>query len=373
MLSQVIQALPRVPVTCFWEITEACNLRCIHCEADAGHAAPDELGTEAAVRLACELAEAHVEAVCLTGGEPLVRRDWPRIARELSGFGISVTVISNGTLVDRTTVHRMLEAGVTGLSVSLDGGRAVHDALRLPVNSSDGSRYDAALRAIRCAGASPLEVAVITQIHRRNLHELRGMYEKLVSLGVGVWQVQLCMPLGRMPRLAADYLVTPEELPALEQDLAELIRDGRLRIAVGDNIGYYGRHEPVLRGSVRNTSSFWLGCLAGCRVVALCANGDVKGCPSHPRSWVAGNVLSRPFGEIWADRAQFFYNTLWDEGKLAGACRLCEYRRLCRAGCTTLAHATTGSYYENPYCLQQTGLGLRDCAHAASPVSSGEP
>ena len=63
MLSQVIQALPRVPVTCFWEITEACNLRCIHCEADAGHAAPDELGTEAALRLARELAEAGFEVV----------------------------------------------------------------------------------------------------------------------------------------------------------------------------------------------------------------------------------------------------------------------------------------------------------------------
>jgi radical SAM protein with 4Fe4S-binding SPASM domain len=367
MPSQVIQALPRVPVTCFWEITEACNLRCIHCEADAGHAAPDELGTEAALRLARELAEAGVETVCLTGGEPLVRRDWLHIARELSALGVSVTVISNGTLVDRVMVDRMLEAGVTGLSVSLDGDRAVHDTIRLPVHPSDRSRYDAALRALRCAVDSPLKVAVITQIHRRNLHELRSLYETLVSLGVDVWQLQLCMPLGRMPRLAADYLIMPEELPGLEQDLVELIREGRLRIAVGDNIGYYGRHEPVLRGSVRNTSSFWLGCLAGCRVVALCANGDVKGCPSHPRAWVAGNVLSRPFREIWDDRARFSYNTLWDESKLTGACRLCEYRRLCRAGCTTLAHATTGSFYENPYCLQVAGPGLR----GARPFLSG--
>jgi MoaA/NifB/PqqE/SkfB family radical SAM enzyme len=80
MPAQVIQALPRVPVTCFWEITEACNLRCIHCEADAGHAAADELGADAALRVARELTEARVEAVCLTGGEPLVRPDWPRSA-----------------------------------------------------------------------------------------------------------------------------------------------------------------------------------------------------------------------------------------------------------------------------------------------------
>jgi len=42
----VAAILPRVPESCFWEITDACNLRCLHCEADAGRAAPDELTTD---------------------------------------------------------------------------------------------------------------------------------------------------------------------------------------------------------------------------------------------------------------------------------------------------------------------------------------
>ena len=108
-------------------------------------------------------------------------------------------------------------------------------------------------------------------------------------------------------------------------------------------------------------------------MVALCANGDVKGCPSHPRALVGGNVLTRPFAEIWADRAKFFYNTLWDETQLEGACRRCPHRRLCRAGCTTMAYVTSGTFYDNPYCLQRTRAYSCERTQASQPSSQGEP
>jgi radical SAM protein with 4Fe4S-binding SPASM domain len=353
MSYNVAASLPRVPLRCFWEITEACNLRCIHCEVDAGRRAPDELSTEEAWRVAGELADAQCESVCLTGGEPLLREDWPELSRRLHELGLRVTVITNGVLVDRPMVQRLLAAGVFGISVSLDGSREVHDRIRLPASRCIGSSYDAALRAIRLAAESRLKTAVITQVHRHSLGELTRMYEELVALGIDMWQVQLCMPLGRMPTHAPEYLIAPSELPGLEELLASLIDDGRLAIAVGDNIGYYGRHEPALRGAVRGTKTFWLGCPAGCRVVALCANGDVKGCPSHPRALVVGNLRETPLREIWADRRRFAYNTEWDEALLEGRCRACEFRQICRAGCTTMAYVTSGTIYDNPYCIQR--------------------
>jgi radical SAM protein with 4Fe4S-binding SPASM domain len=343
--------LSRVPVSCFWEITEACNLRCLHCEANAAKAAPDELSTDEALQVADELAALDCENVYLTGGEPLARGDWPAIARKLHGLGMSVSVISNGVLVDAAAVHTMEESGVYGLSVSLDGNRAVHDAIRVPAQHCTPSSYDSAVAAIRLGVNSQLKTAVITLVHRRNIGNLRETYELLVSLGVLVWQVQICMPLGRMLQHKSDLLIEPAQIPALEEELATLIGDGRMRIAVGDNIGYYGRHEPTLRGSVRATKSFWMGCFAGCRLIALCANGDVKGCPSHPRELVVGNLRQTPLSEIWQDSQRFAYNTAWTEEKLTGTCQTCAHRQLCRAGCTTMALATTGSIYDNPYCV----------------------
>jgi radical SAM protein with 4Fe4S-binding SPASM domain len=344
--------LPRVPRSCFWEITQACNLRCIHCEASAGDAAPDELSTSEALALADALAEIGTRDVQLTGGEPLVRPDWATIAERLVQRGLNVVVISNGLGLGARVVERLVSLGVRGVSVSLDGNRTVHDRIRVPAHGS-ASSYDAVMAALRRLVASPLRTAVITQVHRDNIDDLARVYEELVSLGVEVWQVQVCMPLGRLLKYREQYLLAPEQLAGLQDQLAGFIRDGRLRIAVGDNIGYYGRHEPLLRGAIMGVESFWAGCIAGCQVFAICANGDVKGCPSHPHEFVVGNVRQTPLPTIWNDAGRFAYNTRWNGQLLEGFCKTCPYRWLCRAGCTTMAYAMTGTIYDNPYCLQR--------------------
>lgn len=354
-MTNVAAKLPRIPLTCFWEITDACNLRCIHCEADAGQRSPDELSTEEALRLCEDLAAAGCRCVNLTGGEPLLRRDWPRLARALADLGLSVTVISNGLLVDEAMIARMVDAGVTAASISLDGLREAHDTIRQPPTpAATPSRYDAALAALERLAASPLRTAVITQVHKRNVDDLERLYELLAGVGVDAWQVQLAMPLGRLWRIRFDYLLDPSELPGLTRRLAALVADRRVPIAVADNIGYYSQEEPALRGSLRGEKSFWIGCLAGCRVVGVCADGGVKGCPSHPRDFVVGTVRERPFAELWADRdGKFGYNTRFDETLLEGGCARCHFRALCRAGCTTMAFASTGTIYDNPFCVQR--------------------
>jgi radical SAM protein with 4Fe4S-binding SPASM domain len=346
--------LPRVPRSCFWEITEACNLRCIHCESASGHAGPDELTTSEALDLAAQLAEIGCHEVLLTGGEPLVRPDWATIAERIIGLGMNVGLITNGLRLSSKVIDQMVRLGMKGVSLSLDGDSSVHDRIRVPARGT-ASSYDAVLAAIQRVAASPLKTAVITQVHRGNSDDLARMYEQLVGLGVDLWQVQLCMPLGRLLSYREQYLVEPERLAGLQEVLARLVRDGRMRIAVADNIGYYGRHEPVLRGSVMGVESFWAGCMAGCQVIAFCSNGDVKGCPSHPREFVVGNVRQTPLGTIWREAERFAYNTRWDERLLEGLCKTCPYRRLCRAGCTTMAYAVTGTIYDNPYCVQRAG------------------
>jgi radical SAM protein with 4Fe4S-binding SPASM domain len=350
--------LPRVPRSCFWEITQACNLRCIHCEASAGEAAADELSTREALALAEAIAEIGCREVQLTGGEPLVREDWEIIAARLIQLGISVLVISNGLRLGDKVVDRLVSLGVKGVSLSLDGNRAVHDRIRVPARGS-ASSYDAVIAAIRRVAASPLRTAVITQVHRDNIDDLAGMYAELVDLGVELWQVQICMPLGRLLQYRHQYLIEPGQIADLQEQLAGLIRDGRLRIVVADNIGYYGRHEPLLRGSVMGVESFWAGCVAGCQVLAICANGDVKGCPSHPREFVVGSIRDTPLATIWREAERFGYNTRWDDRLLEGVCKTCPFSWLCRAGCTSMAYAVTGTIYDNPYCVQRA-----DKAHA---------
>ena len=137
----------RVPAYAFFEITEACNLRCRHCEADAGRVDPAQLTTDEALDVAAQLAAAGCRQVNLTGGEPLVRGDWERIARRFADLGVEVTLATNGTLLDEVTIERLLAAGVRNVAVSLDGDRERHDALRSAPGAS-GSPFDRAVKAL---------------------------------------------------------------------------------------------------------------------------------------------------------------------------------------------------------------------------------
>ena len=93
--------------------------------------------------------------------------------------------------------------------------------------------------------------------------------------------------------------------------------------------------------------------MAGCLAVAIASNGDVKGCPTHPSPFVVGNVRREALRTIWEDRSRFAYNTDWKEELLEGGCARCDFRRLCRAGCTSMAYAVTGTIHDNPYCVQR--------------------
>jgi len=342
--------IPRTPRHCVWEITTQCNLRCTHCEVEAGERREDEMTGPEMLALADDLAAMGCGEVSLTGGEPLVRRGWADIATRLASSGVQVKIVTNGLLVDDETVARMLEAGVTGAAVSLDGMREVHDAIRVPT-SRMSSRWDSALRAIDLLASSPLRTAVITQVHRGNIDELGQMYELLAEHGVDAWQVQLTYPLGRLLTTGRDRLVRPADLPRLEALLAGLVQDGRVTVIPADNIGYYGRHEPVIRSAIIGRHAFWTGCMAGCLGLCICSNGDVKGCPSQPDAFVVGNARREPLASIWQDADRFEYNTHWDESLLEGECARCPHRRLCRAGCTTMAYAVTGTIYDNPFCI----------------------
>ncbi|MCP4678100.1 MAG: radical SAM protein [Deltaproteobacteria bacterium] len=343
----------RVPHSCLWEITSACNLRCIHCFHSAGTAKDDELSTEEALSLSDSLAAAGCRVVGLTGGEPLFREDWPIISRRLADNNIEVVIATNGLLVDENTIARMIESGVDAVSISLDGNREVHDAIRTPAVSSPLSRYDAAVRALKLTTASALKTGVTTQVHKQNIDDLDFIYDLVASLGVDVWQIQIAIPLGRLLEIKHEYLIEPHQISALEKQIAGFIEDGQVPINTADNIGYYGRLEPIIRKSRSGAPSFWSGCRAGISSVAITPSGGIKGCHAMPDDFVTGNVRERSFVDIWTDSQSFPYNTKWDEMLLEGGCAECSYHRVCRAGCTSMAFAMTATVCDNPYCVQQ--------------------
>jgi radical SAM protein with 4Fe4S-binding SPASM domain len=244
----------------------------------------------------------------------------------------------------------MRNAGIAQVSISIDGTRPTHDTLRGRVGSWDACF--AALRNLREAGIS---TTCNSQINRLSAPDLPLIYRDILEAGCRAWQLAITVPMGR----AADrpeILLQPSELLDLFPMLNELAgwakRDGLL-FYPGNNIGYYGPYERMLR-SAQGRNAIWQGCQAGMNTLGIEANGAIKGCPSLPTAaYVGGNIREKRLAEI-LNTAELTFNT--HQGSVQGAehlwgfCQTCEFGQLCRGGCSWTAHVFFGKRGNNPYC-----------------------
>ncbi len=121
-----------MPRLVFWEMTNACNLKCIHCRAcPVDQRSPEDLTTDEGKAFIDQIASFAKPALVLSGGEPLVRPDVFEIARYGASKGLRMLLATNGTLVTPEIAQQIAEAGIQRVSVSIDGANpASHDSFR---------------------------------------------------------------------------------------------------------------------------------------------------------------------------------------------------------------------------------------------------
>src|SRR6478735_7147943 len=357
------------PIYCVWEITLRCDLACRHCGSRAGHERQDELSTAECLDLVRQMAELGVRETTLIGGEAYLRDDWLEIVRELKRFDISPTMTTGGRGMTAERAQQAKEAGMDSVSVSIDGGEATHDRLRGVVGS-----HQAALDAMRVMRAAGMRVSSNTQINRLTMPELPQILETIAAHGAHSWQIALTVPMGR----AADepeVLLRPEDLLELFPLLARL--KGRcdelgVRLWPGNNVGYFGPYESVLKGGMPR--GHMASCGAGRSTLGIEADGAIKGCPSLPtEAWTGGNIRDNSLKDIWERSAPLRYTRDRTVDDLWGYCRTCYYADECRAGCTWTSFLIFGRAGNNPYChhraleLQKSGQRERLVRLALAP------
>ncbi|WP_404939102.1 GDL motif peptide-associated radical SAM/SPASM maturase [Pseudomonas sp. JDS08PS003] len=354
-----------VPVHVVWEITLACDLKCLHCGSRAGHRRPGELNTQECLSVIDSIAALGTREVTLIGGEAYLRKDWTRLIQAIHDHGMYVAIQTGGRNLTPAKMQAAVDAGLNGVGVSLDGLAPLHDAVR----NVPGS-FDKALDTLRRAKQAGLKVSVNTQIGAATLPDLPALMELMeliIDAGASHWQIQLTVAMGN----AVDHpelLLQPYQLLEVMPLLARLYREGAERgllMNVGNNIGYYGPYEHMWRG-FGDDRVHWSGCAAGQTVLALEADGTVKGCPSLATvGFSGGNVRSMSLHDIWHYSEGMHFGRLRSVDDLWGYCRTCYYNDVCRGGCTWTSHSLLGKPGNNPYChyrtldLQKKGLRER--------------
>lgn len=363
-----------VPVHAVWELTLACNLKCQHCGSRAGSRRPDELSTAECLEVVESLARLGTREVTLIGGEAYLRRDWLDIVRAIRSHDMYCAIQTGGRALSDRLLERAVDAGLQGVGVSIDGLAEYHDRVR----GVPGS-FDMAIDVVRRAKAFGLNVSANTQIGPETLDQLPEVMEAIIEAGATHWQIQLTVAMGN----AVDnhhLLMQPYQMLELMPLLARLNREGRgrgLLMLVGNNIGYFGPYEGLLRGFIGGEEQNWTGCSAGQAGMGLEADGTVKGCPSLATvGYAGGNVRELRLEDIWETSDEIHFARLRTVDDLWGFCRDCYYAPVCRAGCTWTSDSLLGRPGNNPYChyraleLDRDGLRERVVKVADAPDAS---
>jgi len=270
-------------------VSDRCNLACRHCLVSSGPRGKGGLDTEAVtgiIRQACDLG---AETFYFTGGEPLLRRDLPRLLREVTGtYGATAVVLTNGTLLESECVDGLaaLPEKRLFLQVSLDGSSAErNDALR-----SAGS-FEGAVRGIRAARTAGLDITVATVVLRSNLDDLIAIADLVSGLGVRhmhlMWQ-HVRERGGRLPRAGMRKLVDA---------VAGLKQHARATGLVIDNFENARRTVNGDPGTKYDLSNACWDSLAVYRDGRVFPSACLVGIDSE----AAGSLLESSLGRIWLE------------------------------------------------------------------------
>src|SRR5215469_3560710 len=183
------------PMLVIWEVTQACDLTCVHCRASAQPERNDkELTTEQGYRLLDEIRSFGEPLMVFTGGDPLKRPDLFDLVRHAVKIGLRTNVTPSATpLLTAEAIDGFKAAGVTRMAISLDGpDAATHDDFRgIP------GTFDRAMFALRHAKQIGLDTQLQTTVTRRNMARLGEMAEIAKEVRTKMWSLFFLIVTGR--------------------------------------------------------------------------------------------------------------------------------------------------------------------------------
>ncbi|MGE5111410.1 MAG: TIGR04053 family radical SAM/SPASM domain-containing protein [Acidobacteriaceae bacterium] len=351
------------PFIVIWEVTQACDLACVHCRASAQpFRNSQELTTNEAKRMIDEIAAMQAPLFVMTGGDPLKRPDIYELVAHAAQRGIRPSLTPSATpLLTRDAIKKLKDSGLARLAISLDGPTAqIHDNFRRVPGS-----FQWTLDGVRYAHEVDLPVQINTTITRHNLKYLDQMIALMEELGIVLWSVFFLVPTGRGQAID---LISAEEFEDVFAKLYETSKRVPFDIK-STEAQHYRRYLLQKRTEMRKQGATpaekmpsFLG-MSSADGIGRAPKGinDGKGFvfishlgevfPSGFLPVAAGNIRSESLTELYRNSPLF--KALRDTGNLGGKCGRCEFKEIC-GGSRARAYALTGDIFaEEPYCVYE--------------------
>jgi len=350
-----------------WNTTRACNLNCIHCYAKAVHQSRDrELTTEEGFNLIDDLATFGVPVLLFSGGEPLLRSDLPELTEYAVSKGMRAVISTNGTLITEEKALLLKNAGVSYVGISLDGLEKVNDHFR-----GVKGAFKKALDGIKNCQKVELKVGLRFTMNKLNIDQVPGIFDLAETMNIERICFYHLVYSGRGSNLV-DQDLSHSETRKIVDIIMDRTKDMYTRglkkeVLTVDNHadGCYlylrmlkennpraGEVLELLKMNGGNSSGEGIGCISWDGIVYA---------DQFWREHSFGNVLVRPFSQIWSNRTNPLMAQLKDKRRyVTGRCASCKWLDICNGNFRARAEAVSGDIWgEDPACyLTDKEIGL---------------
>ena len=350
-----------------WNITRACNLNCVHCYARAVHHSDEmELTTQEGFTLLDDLAAFGVPVILFSGGEPLVRPDLIELANHAVGKGMRAVISTNGTLIDKKKANELKKVGISYVGISLDGLEKVNDHFR----GMDGA-FKMALKGIDNCRDAGIKVGLRFTLNKSNVSQVPGIFNLMEEREIERICFYHLVYSGRGSDLI-DQDLLHEETRKIVDLIIDKTKDmydrGKIKEVLtvdnhADGPYLYMRmlkeKNPrasevlkLLQMNGGNSSGNGIGCVSW--------DGEVYA-DQFWREHSLGNILHRPFSQIWSDKTDPFITKLKDKKRyVKGRCSNCKWLDVCGGNFRARGESVSGDIWGvDPACyLTDTEIGI---------------
>lgn len=332
-----------------WMITAKCNFNCLHC-FNAADNAPlmSEFSLQEALSLIEQAEECGINAITITGGEPMLHPHFFEIVQAIYDHGMYVYDLNtNGHFINDDSLKRLsaIDKNIR-IKISFDG-LTHHDWMR----NRSGAEQET-LAAIRACVAAGFRVQAQTNVHRYNLDTLLQTAELMDEIGVENMRIIRTTEAPRWVMNAGDAtLDIGEYYDRMTEFLRQYIaKEHRMTVTIWQLAAVFPMQRAYRASPVECGEGEYRDSMPVCRgnrgMVAVDADGSVV--PCHQMSGYLANKGIK-FGNVKVEglKPLLQYGSYLKEvcttvGELKEAnedCRYCKYFRYCAGGCRAIALA----------------------------------
>jgi len=336
------------PIQVTLGITNSCNLKCIHCRANASSKSSKELKIEEIKNILKCLSDMKVLYLEISGGEPLIRKDFFEIVKFANENNLEVITSTNGMLIDKEVARKIKESGIKKIQVSLDGAiNKTHDYFR----GVKGS-FEKAINAIKNLVSENVYVVVSTILNKNNVNEIEKIINIVTDLGAKQWRGLVLLPCGRGRDIFNRLKLSFKELNKInllcKKKKMEFGEKILLEVEKCFNLG---ERIPLnnLKYDLGEASCF--GCGAGISEIYIDHKGNIYPCSKMVDvKFLIGNIRKDSLKKLW--KSSLILEKFRDvEKNIKGKCIQCKLNIYCKGGCKAVSWSLLGDEFSpDPRC-----------------------